>query len=133
MELVDDTGRPLGKTKEEIKDILQTVRPKNREQEILLARMIGEKIERERRAKLNEKIETGFNGVFKENTERKKDNDGFTPKRTMRLIAEIPQEMVYVAMQIWGPDVLKDKKLFKEAFVKDETGRYCLTVDPKSI
>ena len=133
MELVDDTGRPLTKSKDEIKNILQTVRPKNREQEILLARMIGEKIERERQAKLNEKIETGFNGVFKENTARKKDNDGFTPKRTMRLIAEIPQEMVYVAMQIWGPDVLKDKKLFKEAFVKDDTGRYCLTVDPKTI
>lgn len=133
MELVDDTGRPLGKTKEEIKDILKTIRPKNKEQEVILAQMLGRKIEEERIRKLNEKISTGFDGTFKRNTLRKKDGDGFSEKRTLRLIAEIPQEMVYVAMQIWGPDVLKDKKLFKEAFVKDETGRYCLTVDPKTI
>lgn len=133
MELVDDTGRPLGKTKEEIKDILKTIRPKNKEQEVILAQMLGRRIEEERIRKLNEKISTGFDGTFKRNTLRKKDGDGFSEKRTLRLIAEIPQEMVYVAMQIWGPDVLKDKKLFKEAFVKDETGRYCLTVDPKTI
>lgn len=133
MELVDDTGRPLGKTKEEIKDILKTIRPKNKEQEVILAQMLGHRIEEERIRKLNEKISTGFDGTFKNNTLRKKDGDGFSEKRTLRLIAEIPQEMVYVAMQIWGPDVLKDKKLFKEAFVKDETGRYCLTVDPKTI
>ena len=133
MELVDDTGRPLGKTKEEIKDILKTIRPKNKEQEVILAQMLGRRIEEERIRKLNEKISTGFDGTFKKNTLRKKDGDGFSEKRTLRLIAEIPQEMVYVAMQIWGPNVLKDKKLFKEAFVKDDTGKYCLTVDPKTI
>ena len=133
MELVDDTGRPLGKTKEEIKDILKTIRPKNKEQEVILAQMLGRRIEEERIRKLNEKISTGFDGIFKKNTLRKKDGDGFSEKRTLRLIAEIPQEMVYVAMQIWGPNVLKDKKLFKEAFVKDDTGKYCLTVDPKTI
>lgn len=133
MELVDSTGKPIGKSKEQIKDILSTVRPKNREQEILLARMISQKIEDDRVAKLNQKIDTGFDGVFQDNTKRRKDGDGFTEKRTMRLVAEIPQEMVYVAMEIWGPNVLKDKNLFREAFVKDETGRYCLTVDPKTI
>lgn len=133
MDLVDDTGKPLPKTREQIKDILSTVKPKNKEQEILLAKMLAEKIERERREKLNAKIETGFDGVFKENIKDRKTGDGFTKQRSMRLIASIPQEMVYVAMQIWGPNVLKDKKLFHEAFVKDETGQYCLTVDPKTI
>ena len=134
MELIDESGKPLkGKSKGEIKDILSTVRPKNREQEILLAREIAKKIEKERLEKLNEKIQTGFDGTFKENLKQRKEGDGFSKERHYRMIASIPQEMVYVAMQVWGPDVLKDKELFKQAFVKDETGQYCLTVDPKTI
>jgi hypothetical protein len=41
--------------------------------------------------------------------------------------------MVYVAEKIWGEDFLTNPQKFKEAFVKDEMGQYCLTVDPKSI
>lgn len=135
MELVDDTGKPIkiSKTREQVLDILKTLKPKDKEQERVLAKMVGERIEKERINKINEKISTGFDGTFKDNVLRRKEGDGFTGKRTMRLIASIPQEMVYVAMQVWGPNVLKDKKLFKEAFVKDETGQYCLTVDPKTI
>lgn len=134
MELIDESGKPLrGKSKAEIKDILSTIRPKNKEQEVLLAREIMRKIERERISKINEKIKTGFDGTFKENLKQRKEGDGFSKERHYRMIASIPSEMVYVAMQVWGPNVLSDKKLFRQAFVQDETGQYCLTVDPKTI
>ena len=41
--------------------------------------------------------------------------------------------MFYVARKIWGEDVISNPVKFKEAFVKDEQGRMCLTVDAKTI
>jgi len=134
MDLIDESGKPLkGKSREEIKDILQAVRPKNKEQEMVLAKALVEKIERERVNSMQYKIETGFDGTFKENIRARKEGDGYTKDRNMRLIASIPPEMLFVAQQVWGPDVLRDEILFKKAFVEDETGRMCLTVDPKTI
>ena len=59
--------------------------------------------------------------------------DGFNDSRDWRLEAIIPKEMFYVARKIWGDDVITNPQKFKEAFVKDEQGRMCLTVDPKTI
>lgn len=135
MQLVDTEGKPLksSKSKEEVIDILRDLQPKNKEQEKILAMAVGKKIEENRVKKLNKGIKTGFEGGFKENYKQSKSTDGFTENRSMRLIASIPKEMAYVAMQVWGDDVLTNPAKFKEAFVKDETGKYCLTVDPKTI
>lgn len=133
--LVDDTGRPLkkGKSPEEVKDILKTLRPKNKEQEVLLARRIAETLEASRRGKMRNIIEDDPEGVFKANREKRIKDDNWSKNKDYRHIASIPKEMVYVAEKIWGPKVLTDPQLFREAFVKDEMGQYCLTVDPKTI
>ena len=134
MELIDESGKPLrGKSREDIKDILQTVKPKNKEQEMILAKAMVGRLEQERLGTMAHKLKTGFDGTFKENIKARKEGDGYTKDRNMRLIASIPPEMLFVAQQIWGPDVLKDRALFKKAFVEDETGQMCLTVDPKTI
>lgn len=135
MDLIDDTGKPLkgSKSREDIKNILQTVRPKNKEQEMILAKAMAHRLEQERLAKINHKIKTGFDGTFENNIKARNEGDGYTKDRSMRLIASIPPEMLYVAKKVWGPDVIKNKALFRKAFVEDEQGRMCLTVDPKSI
>lgn len=133
--LVDDTGKPLkkGKTSTEVQDILKTLKPKNKEQEVLLARKIAETLEFNRKEKMRKTLTDDPEGIFRENTKRKALDANWSPERQYRHIASIPRDMVYVAEKIWGPDVLTNKQKFKEAFVKDETGRYCLTVDPKTI
>jgi hypothetical protein len=133
--LVDDTGKPLekGKSPEEIKDILKTLRPKNKEQERLLARKLAETIEFNRKQRMGKVLEDDPEGVFKANREKRLKGANWSPKKQYRHIASIPKEMVYVAEKIWGPDVLTDPVKFKQAFVKDEMGQYCLTVDPKTI
>lgn len=137
MDLVDGTGKPLkdikAKNQQEVVDILNEVAPKNKEQEVLLAKEVGRRVEKERKDKINEKIRTGFDGTFKANAKLRAKGDGYSQDRSLRLIASIPLEMVYVAKQMWGPDVLKNPVLFKKAFVEDETGAMCLTVDPKTI
>lgn len=133
--LVDDTGKPLQgtKTKEQVMEILEKLAPKNKEEERILAQKIGQSIEANRKAKVEKGIDTGFDGLFQENLQERVKGDSFTKERTMRRIASIPKEMVYIAESIWGPNVLTDPVLFREAFVKDETGQFCLTVDPKTI
>lgn len=133
--LVDDTGKPLkkGKTPEEVKDILKKLKPQNKEQEVLLARKVAELLEHTRKGKMRKTIEEDPEGIFRENTKRKALDANWSPGRQYRRIASIPKDMVYVAEKIWGPDVLTNKAKFKEAFVKDETGKYCLTVDPDTI
>jgi hypothetical protein len=134
MELVDADGKPLkSKSKGEVIDILKTLRPKNREQEKILAMAIGLKVEENRKSKITKGLKTGFDGTFVENTKRRQENSGYSKGRTMRLIANIPREMAYVARQVWGDDVFTNKEKFKEEFVKDELGRYCLTVKPEGV
>lgn len=133
--LVDDTGKPLkkGKNKEEVTNILKQLRPKNKEQEILLAKHIAEAIEFHRKNKMRKVVKDDPEGIFKANTKRRLLDANWSPGRDYRHIASIPKDMLYVAEKIWGEDVLTNKDKFKEAFVKDETGKYCLTVDPDTI
>ena len=134
MELVDPQGRNLtGKSKEEVQDILRKLAPANKEQEKILAQAIGKQLEKNRKDKMNKGIKEGFNGVFADNAKKRITSDGFSKSRNWRLEAVVPKEMYYVARQIWGDDVLTNPVKFKEAFVKDELGRLCLTVDPKTI
>jgi hypothetical protein len=133
--LVDDTGAPLkkGLSKEEVTDRLRALAPKNKEEEVLLARRVAELLEHNRQDRMRRVLKNDTEGIFRENAKKRLQDDNWTPTRQYRRIASIPKDMVYVAEKIWGPDVLTDKKKFKEAFVKDETGKYCLTVDPDTI
>jgi DNA polymerase III alpha subunit (gram-positive type) len=133
--LVDDSGKPLkgNKSKEEVTDILKQVRPKNKEQERVLAKHLAQALEFHRKNRMRKVLEDDTEGIFKANTKRKALDANWSPDRHYRRIASIPKEMVYVAEKIWGEDVLTNPQKFKEAFVKDEMGQYCLTVDPKSI
>lgn len=134
MKLVDPQGRNLtGKSKEEVQDILRKLAPANKEQEKILAQAIGKQLEKNRKDKMNKGIKEGFDGVFADNAKKRITSDGFNKSRNWRLEAVVPKEMYYVARQIWGDDVLTNPVKFKEAFVKDELGRLCLTVDPKTI
>lgn len=134
MRLVDPQGKSLtGKSKEEVQDILRKLAPANKEQERILAQAIGEQLERNRKNKINRELKEGFGGLFADNAKKRITSDGFSKSRNWRLEAVVPKEMYYVARQIWGDDVLTDPVKFKEAFVKDELGRLCLTVDPKTI
>lgn len=135
MDLIDPQGNIIEKekSKAELDKILADLAPKNKEQERILAQAIGKRIEAVRKAKMNRGIKTGFNGTFANNLIKRKNSDGFNDDRDWRLIAKVPNEMLYVARQIWGDDVLTNPEKFKEAFVEDELGQLCLTVDPKTI
>jgi hypothetical protein len=134
MEIVDPQGKKItGKSKEEVLEILQKLAPKNKEQEAILAQAISKQLEKTRKAKMNKGLEEGFGGVFEHNARMRVKSDGFSKSRDWRLEAVIPKEMYYVARKIWGDDVITNPAKFKEAFVKDEQGRMCLTVDPKTI
>jgi len=133
MELIDPEGNKLEKSTSEVMKMLQDLAPKNKEQERILATAIGEKIEAARKAKMNKGVKSGFNGVFADNARLKQNTDGFNNERDWRLIAKVPNEMLYVARQMWGDDVLTNPEKFKEAFVEDELGQLCLTVDPRTI
>lgn len=134
MELVDPQGKRLtGRSKQEVLDILHKLAPANKEQEAILAQAIGKQMEKARKGKMNKGLKEGFGGVFEHNTRKRANSDGFSKSRDWRLEAVIPKEMFYVARKIWGDDVITNPAKFKEAFVKDEQGRMCLTVDPKTI
>ena len=135
MELVDPQGNRLKKerSKEEVMDILRALKPINKEQERVLAQAIGKQIEKNRKTKMHKGLKQGFDGVFQRNAMLRAKTDGFNDSRDWRLEAIIPKGMFYVARKIWGDDVITNPQKFKEAFVKDEQGRMCLTVDPKTI
>lgn len=130
--LVGPDGQPLQKSEEQIQEILNDLAPKNATQRAILARLIGERIEKARKAKMNKGLKEGFGDTFKRNTKIRKEGSK-SESGDWQLIAAIPKEMAYVAEQVWGPEVFTNKELFNEAFVKDEMGKYCLTVDPKTI
>ena len=82
--LVDSEGNPLEteeQKRQRVKDILEGVKPRSKEEEALLAKKVGEAIEKRRKGDINKKIEVGFNGLFKENTEERVKGDGFTQGR----------------------------------------------------
>ena len=135
MQLVDPQGNKLDKSRSraEVLDILHSLKPMNKEQERILAQAIGKQMEKTRKTKMNKGLKYGFDGVFEHNARKRANTDGFSKSRDWRLEAVIPKEMFYVARKIWGDDVITNPAKFKEAFVKDEQGRMCLTVDPKTI
>lgn len=130
--LVGPDGQPLQKSDEQVQEILNDLAPKNATQRAILARLIGERVEKARKAKMNKGLKEGFGDTFKRNTKIRKEGSK-SKSGDWQLIAAIPKEMAYVAEQVWGPEVFTNKELFNEAFVKDEMGKYCLTVDPKTI
>jgi len=111
-------------------DILETIAPKNEKERLIFREAISNILR-----KINSRNLIDENTLlFKENyKQRKYGGDGFSNDREMRLVALIPTEMAEIAKKIYGDDVIINKKKFREAFVKDEQGQYCLTVDPKSI
>jgi len=127
--LVTPDGKQLTRSKKDVQDILREIAPKNKEQEAILAKAIGESIERNRKQKITQGLSGGYSNMFKKNAKMRQDKQ----KGDWRLVAAIPKEMAYVARKVWGDDVFTDPSKFNEAFVKDELGRYCLTVDPKEI
>lgn len=134
MVIVDPQGKRLtARSKEEVEDILLKLAPRNKEQEKILAEAIAKKLEENRKAKMSHGLKNDFNGVFEHNARKRATSDGFSKSRDWRLEAVIPKEMFYVARKIWGDDVITNPAKFKEAFVKDEQGRMCLTVDPETI
>lgn len=134
MELVDPQGKRLTKrSRQEVLDILQELAPKNKEQERILAQAIGAQMEKARKNKMRVGLKEGFGGLFADNAKKRVTSDGYNKTRNWRLEAVIPREMFNVAREIWGEDVITNPVKFKEAFVKDEQGRMCLTVDPKTI
>lgn len=135
MDLITPDGEKLegSKTRDEVLDVLEKLAPKNKEQERILAKAIGEQLERNRRKKMNIGLKEGFEGVFKTADNVRKKTDGFSESRNWRLEAIIPNEMYYVAKKIWGDDVITNPQKFKEAFIEDEQGKLCLTVDPKTL
>lgn len=134
MVIVDPQGKRItARSKEEVEDILLKLAPRNKEQEKILAEAIAKKLEENRKAKMSHGLKNDFNGVFEKNAKIRATSDGFSKSRDWRLEAIIPKEMFYVARKIWGEDVISNPVKFKEAFVKDEQGRLCLTVDPETI
>lgn len=133
MEILGPDGNALPKDSKQIEEILRKIIPKNKEQERILAQKIGEKIEQVRQERMRSGLKGGFNNTFKKNTRIRQSGGGRSESGEWQLIAAIPPEMAYVARQIWGDDVFTNDKKFEEAFIKDEMGQYCLTVDPKTL
>lgn len=133
--LLDDNGKELKieKKKEDVIARLQEFAPQNKEEERILATKIGESIEFHRQKRMTKGLNGGFDPLFEANAKERMNGDNWSDGRDYRHIASIPREMVYVAEQLYGSDVLTNKEKFKEAFVKDEAGQFCLTVDPKTI
>lgn len=116
--------------KRSIPEILADIEPRNDQEREILERELGETMRKAEFMRLQHGISTGFNGVFKEN--HKKRGEIKEKGKDWKLIAQIPVAMVNKAKEIWGDDVLTNKTKFKEAFVKDEIGKYCLTIKPES-
>lgn len=112
-------------------EILESIAPKNERERSIFKEAI-QNIVRKIDGN-NKKIVDSNIPLFKANWKQRQNSDGFSNEREMRLVAVIPTEMATIAKKMYGDDVLTDKVKFKKAFVENEEGRYCLTVDPKSI
>ena len=71
--------------------------------------------------------------VNKQRTDYAHANNGFTKDRTMRHIARVPYEVYVMAKRIYGDDVFTDRSKFKQAFAKDELGKWTLTVPQNTL
>jgi hypothetical protein len=111
--------------------ILESIAPKDEKERAIFTQAIN-KILSDIKDR-DQKIIDNNIPLFKANFEQRKDADGFSKDREMRLVAMIPTEMAVIAKRIYGDDVLTNKAKFRKAFVENEEGQYCLTVDPGSI
>lgn len=122
---------------EDIKSLLGDLAPQNPQQEAVFKEAINKilrKVASEKRKRLTSAVyKDGYSGLFMANKGMRELTDGFSKDRELRHIATIPVEMVEIAKKIYGDDVLTNKKKFREAFVKNSEGQYCLTVRPDSI
>ena len=112
-------------------EILESIAPTNDRERLIFKEAIQNIVRK--LDNQNKKMVDNNIPLFKANYKQRKGGDGFSNDREMRLVAVIPTEMVTIAKKMYGDDVLTNKAKFREAFVKNEEGRYCLTVDPKSI
>lgn len=110
-------------------EMLGSLAPQNPEQERTFRDAINRLLRdiKERRSRIDE------TPLFVATHKLRKDTDGFSKDREMRMVALIPPELYEAARKKYGDDVLTNKAKFREAFVKDEVGRYCLTVEPGTI
>ena len=111
--------------------ILESIAPKDEKERLIFKEAITNIVK-----EINERdraMVKANSPLFKANYKQRKNSDGFSNDREMRLVAMIPTEMATIAKRIYGDDVLTNKAKFKKAFVENEEGSYCLTVDPKSI
>ena len=113
--------------------LLQSILPKDPEQKKIFLHKLSEYLEKERKIKVNHGIDTGFNGTFQQNAMEQYTTDGYSNSRNYRKVARIPKELLAIAKEVYGDDVITNDAKFKKAFVDDEVGRLCLTVDPKKI
>lgn len=60
-------------------------------------------------------------------------SNGFTNKRSMRHVARVPYEVYVMAKRVFGDDVFTNKDKFREAFAKDELGKWTLTVPANTL
>lgn len=122
---------------EDIKALLGDLAPRTPQQEAIFRESINRilsKVAQQKRDRLTKAVyKDGYSGLFMANKNMRELSDGFSKDREMRMVALIPAEMVEIAKKMYGEDVLTNKKKFREAFVKNEEGRFCLTVDPKTI
>lgn len=77
--------------------------------------------------------DTTDENLFKQLHDERAKGDQWSEDRTMRKIASIPDAVVVKAERLWGPEVFKDPKLFKKAFVNDPIGGLFLTVPKHTI
>jgi len=117
--------------KDKTEKILESIAPKNDKERGIFKEAI-KKIVSDIRERDRGVVDNNI-PLFKANYKQSKNADGFSKDREMRLVAMIPTEMAVIAKRVYGDDVLTNKAKFKKAFVENEEGRYCLTVDPKSI
>lgn len=132
-ELVDPFGNKLVKSQEDVLEELKEIAPTTKEEEAIFVKKFSEALLRIHQKEAINGIKNDFNNTFKENAQDRMMSDGFTEDKTWRRIARIPKKMLRRARDIYGDDVLEDDAKFKEAFIEDEDGQLCLTVDKRTI
>ena len=133
VDLVDPMGNKLVKSQDDVLEELKEIAPTTKEEEEIFVREFSKALLRIHQKEAINGIENDFNNTFKENAQDRMMSDGFTEDKTWRRIARIPKKMLRRAKDIWGEDVLENDAKFKEAFIEDEDGQLCLTVDKKTI
>lgn len=145
--LIDDKGNSLVQDQDNEKkyaeirriyaEMMNAQAPKTKEDEDRFwAELVSRVVRWEHKNRVHN-IETGYGGLFERNYKARAD-DVYTGwedrKRGLgRHVASIPPDILRQAEKVYGPDVLRDRDLFRKAFAEDEVGQMCLRVDPKTL